>query len=604
MRLHDYISSKNNHLSNPRTQARQRILLCVHVNSDGIGDVQHLIGIYKYFKENKLSDFYDFIPIVYAKKSHLNKVKEKLESSIKPFENFYGDEELFLIEHAHLSKLFSTADQIIFISFRILHPFDPFLKYINSDAIVKFIGEHEQSTSPYKVSLKNYSENKIISTSMGLRQDNHSFPYGIKLEKKSNESASDLLKKIQENDKEFCETLMTTMKINSIDEAPGNIHLLPAYFSQLQLFVGFLMLLAVNKKLNKPIAICFSTGQHDNLLTELASLISKCKKNIKLLQHIHVNTIYLIDKNNNSINVTLNKDADKNIYIFVNFSLSNVSYKALYQTALFAGVSGDNSLELAIPLTLPFYHSTNMSDKQGTLYAIKSIVDRLSLPIRLTESFHLFFDRNKFLEFNEAKDESLIESYAKLDLITMSEQWPQIAQFIIKNYNFYDKLNYLLVNGSFSNNHLSDIQKILEQLREQNLYVFFTPSLVQIYLKLTELFSIELENINIEPGSQFIDVIPKINDFSSLKLANSILLLIKNYLKNDTNLNEIIKIFESELEKFRLKSLIQKNNPDEIIFFKSKYTKKHDLMTDIMNLSKEMILITHQHPDAKFNKLH
>jgi hypothetical protein len=145
------------------------------------------------------------------------------------------------------------------------------------------------------------------------------------------------------------------------------------------------------------------------------------------------------------------------IKILTGYFLSDNSLKSFYQLSKIVAVSGDNTLELAISLNaLPFYCSTNWSNKRATLNALREITQspKLDIPEAARQSFNIFFDQHSIQtrgyddsHFPEHNRHLRLNLYETLDFPSMIDSWPKISNYIRMHYNFYDRLDGIVREG-------------------------------------------------------------------------------------------------------------------------------------------------------------
>jgi hypothetical protein len=155
-----------------------------------------------------------------------------------------------------------------------------------------------------------------------------------------------------------------------------------------------------------------------------------------------VPTVYLI-----------NSDGTRSIRVLGGFYLSDISYKAINQQACISGVSGDNSFELAVVQSLPYYHSSNASYKKHTFQALEKICDHLNLSEQLKADFKLFFGQLAIWNtYRWEEIEELRDQFRKIDLPNMVSNWHLFSNYLLTHYNFYDKVEDIILNKPVKNN--------------------------------------------------------------------------------------------------------------------------------------------------------
>ena len=177
----------------------------------------------------------------------------------------------------------------------------------------------------------------------------------------------------------------------------------------------------------------------------------------RFFQNSHIKQIEIIDANfPQPLIIACNPAANSAIRIFYGFNISNECYQALYQNCSIAGVSGDNTLEKAIPHTLPFYISSNFNSKRETLEELSHIIRQIELPEKIKNDFLIYFNfeiiKKHLLPLNFSSKlketiEAAIPIYKDLDLVGMSQYWPMISSVLMEKYNFFDKLENIFFEG-------------------------------------------------------------------------------------------------------------------------------------------------------------
>jgi hypothetical protein len=412
------------------------------VKEDGKGDFSHFSDIYIGLKNDPKLQNFELIPVVNCT-THTKQIFENklIALGVKKF--FLCNEDDPLYEDHNLQEDLAKAIQIIQISYDSFPFIEKYRQYFNQNAIFKFIGEHE-NTDPFTSGL--VSEKALIR-SLGLS----SKAYGLKLTSITDSKLKDFT--LDENDRKFIERLLYCSKTGSIEEFNKSNFLVPAYFSKLVNFMRFLLLVSTNEKLSETDIAIYLSGKCsqvqqllDNVLTdkrELAERTFYTRSNIKQIELIH-------SSSQDSSVFPININGTKIIRIFAGYQLSDNFYRALYQNALLAGVSGDNTLETAISCkVVPYYWSTNSGTKKSTLKALHKIIsaklEKMDVTEHVKTDLLLFFNIDEFEKFvmssrNFTCTEEVVKKFQKIDLIAIASVWQEIATHLIQEYNFYNKL--------------------------------------------------------------------------------------------------------------------------------------------------------------------
>lgn len=421
-----------------------KAILVNQIMMDGLGDFTHLIDIYIALKNNPQLENFEFIVVVDTILREPHGFREKLEK-IGITKYFIGNRKDNLHEIPELQQHFKEATQIIEIS---AHGFnlEKYLPYINKNKTVfKRISEHE-SIDPWPKE----GVDKITIFSMGLGKDT----YGIKLKPVVKIEECDAYSIIEKNDSDFFESLLRYTNSKNVSELIENNIFIPAYFSKKYPLVVFLTLLILNDKIpNDKNIVMYVSGDTRGLLKDLKYYFARCWNNMSS----KVNKIQLMENGSKGPELIGQFDNNllKQITIMTGYWLTDASYQVIYQCAsLLTAVSGDNTLEMSIAhKKLPYYWSTNFGLKKQTLVGLKKIVsdylDSKNVDESLKEAFKIFFDYDTLYEINEGTPINSIinSSYKNLDFTSMAEIWPEIAQHIIENYNFYNKLPNIFLEG-------------------------------------------------------------------------------------------------------------------------------------------------------------
>lgn len=422
----------------------KKIILNCYVVLDGIGDFQHLLDIIVFLKSKDTQSEYEYIPTVSCDRESLVPVlKDRLEkagvnrfyiSSAFDFKEIFSDDK-------SLRQDLSEAVQFIRVSSDFHNPFHEF---INPQAVIKFIGEHE----------RNAVSQEHSSFSLGLSDTT----YGIKLEDLPEINPSEAFKIFSENDAVFSEHLLSSTQSKDASDLFSHHILIPAYFNKLIPFYRMLLLLVVNATWpDKNIIVNASGRAVKDLNDQIKSFFGEA-----FLQDSRIKEIKIVNQSPSTTTVrSVNPEGSQTIYIFNGYKISDKSYRAMYQQAKFAGASGDNTFELAISAkALPYYHSTNYSSKKKTLKSLNNIISaKMALPEKVKQDFLTYFENlPDWCELSayyadEKKEVALIsEKFKALDLSKMIEAWPAISRFLIQHFNFYNNLESIIAGNKVQNN--------------------------------------------------------------------------------------------------------------------------------------------------------
>jgi len=438
-----------------------KIIFIAYVQDDGVGDLSHLVDICFAVKQKLNFANYEFVLMASYGRKHTAKEIENFHKSLKevnaqnyflyptykssPDKPDYPHDEFKTNPLMH--KELSAAEQIIFISSHYGIPDRPMLeRHTNKKVTFKFIGEHECIQEPPDT--KTYS--------MGLRGK----AYGIKLKKLPKINLETALQVFARDDKWFYDALLKAANLsNGIDFSKKNI-LVPAYFNKLLPPFRLMLLLVTNKKMCQITDLnFFITGKCCEVLVQdfvvnYSSILFK-NTNVKQIECMH--------KNEESPTVfQINEHGSRTIRVFLGYYLNKTSYQALHQQACISGVSGDNSFEMAAGLSLPYYTSTNAIFKQDTILTLAELCGSLDLPELLKADFEFFF-RN-LEEWNDDKSnctEAISQKFEQIDLPGMMSHWHLFSDYLFKHYNFYDKLESIILDLPVLSNqeHFESLQE-------------------------------------------------------------------------------------------------------------------------------------------------
>jgi len=420
------------------------IILFNSVQTDGKGDFSHLIDIYSALRSDPKLNQIKIIPVIHTSLYPVENFECQLRK-LNLDEYFITNEALEehqpICSNVQLQIYLSQAIQFFLISYRSF-AHDDLKQYFNPAAITKYIGEHEAGDQ-YESSIFK------ISRSMGLSKGK----YGIKLsnQKKTLEECL-----VDENDSIFLNTLLENTNSADIDSFKKNYLFATAYFSEILVFLKFLLFISNNENLNNNDVVIFFSGNFKSLKKSLDdNFINKNTRLSKLsyFSNSNIKTIELITKDSKNRKIyPINNSGSKTLKIFANFFLSDEFYNHIYQWAFIAGVSGDNTLEKAISnKVLPYYCSTNFDFKKPTIKALQAISKQvISNDNSLANEFNCYFDVENFQCYNYYlcnTCDSYFDTFKKINLKGLIDNWNKIADYIIEHYNFYDKLPEIFYEG-------------------------------------------------------------------------------------------------------------------------------------------------------------
>lgn len=466
-----------------------KTILFVNVEDDGAGDFYHLSDIFAAMQKFASLKDHAIVPIIGYGFKHSMDTIEKFRSALKTvkandyflYPAFSPDSEFAsrpyvgygvffgsgsvsyrvgsineFTNNSLIQQHLSEATQIIIVSSSSFIPIGAMKMYARADVEYKYIGEHE----------KNYALQYALNYPLGLGDS----AYGIKIKTMQKISPSVACEVFAQHDQEFHQALLHAADCSNIaDYCSGNM-LIPAYFSETNTLIKFILFLANNEKLLATTNLhIYLSGSASQLFQEVFLDFYSCDTNE--LKNTNIKHIVMLAKGQEKNKVTLNPQGTRSVLIFVGYYLSDASYMAINQQAAIAGVSGDNSFELAAGLSLPYYHSTNYYYKRDSLQTLEKICDELpTLPPELKADFKTFFSSIEV--WNEERDmlgnkdvAEVAEKFKKIDLPGMIEHWHLFSEYLHQNYNFYNKLEDIILNKAVKNNkeYLASLQPNLEQ---------------------------------------------------------------------------------------------------------------------------------------------
>lgn len=416
------------------------VVLLNHVNADGTGDYSHLEDIYHALIENPNLRDYEFIPVISVAPVQYEKIKNRL-SQLRVKKFFIAADTENLYENHDLQGCLRQADQVVLVSHANLPEMAQYRKHFNPRAQLKFIGEHEGS----QYCIQRLEAEGWSNRSLGLAPNR----YGLKLTREERLDLPHSLEIIaEEKENPFLAALLQHSRSDTLTSFAQRNELIPAYFNQ-HGFEGFLLFLALNPELSpgKDISIYLS----GNYVLD---------PNFDFPKTMQVNRVEVV-RPDGRIEVIYSANHSRNqvIRIFQGFNLSDKAYRAIYQQAPYAGVSGDNTFEKALSnLVFPFYHSTNFAMKRPSLLALATIVQHLPLTPKLISDYQFYFRyinlfSNTFVSGRsklraDAVDRFGLQMNQRLDFPAMIKAWPVVANYLHENHNFYSHLEEVILENA------------------------------------------------------------------------------------------------------------------------------------------------------------
>ncbi len=417
---------------------------------DGVGDFTHFTDIVKKLRADpKFSDI-DFLAIVFCQHEPptFDKIRQELSELTIPF--LYGnraDHERYSADETIQAQL-GEADQAIVISYNALLTtiYEPYLK---KTIPRKTIGEHESSLEWYSLTDPNSASAHCYQFNLGLQPSMS----GIKISDIPAINPLKAWKSLQDAEPLFANRLVTFTRCPHPKILLAQTLLVPAYFNRYQDFLSFVHFLATNQSIsnNKDILIYLSGIREDNWIFKkiLPKLVASPVKQIEILTANQTKPERL----------QVNPLGTKTIRIMRGFYLNDLAYEALFQLGRggIAGVSGDNSLERCVSMDIfPFYWSTNANKKIPTLDALRAISQRTDLGISSVarQSYNVYFNPERVFEHREralAGSNQTInrsqDNFLSVDAQAMISSWPKITACLKREYNFYDRLEPIMLEG-------------------------------------------------------------------------------------------------------------------------------------------------------------
>src|SRR5579862_1968674 len=396
-----------------KTSEKPRVILLNHVNYDGTGDFSHLIDIYQEFKNNPIYQDYEFYPVIACDLGQFKKVAGRLKElevnkKIGKY-YFYKDREFKVSDE--LKNELQQAEQVMLISHSQFYDLEDCQQYLPTQVVYKYIGEHEVREVEVPEKFENHS--------LGLSEGHQ----GIKLKRDvQHYSPQAALGIIKQENPEYVSALLQHTQTTDINTFTEDHPLIPAYFNQRQPFIRFLRVLGMQEGFFKNPVVNFSGRELDD------TFIEQLKEELK---DTKIGAIEIIQKEKAPV-ILDNPNPEKGtqrIRIFCGYNLTNNSYNALYQQAAVAGVSGDNTFEMAISCgVFPFYHSTNYKMKKDSLDALCKIIETCNeIPDNVKKDYISYFSLGYKLCLKDnlelttrflaslSPDENVISKFQQLD---------------------------------------------------------------------------------------------------------------------------------------------------------------------------------------------
>lgn len=428
-----------------------KIIFLNGVNDDGMGDFYHFVDIYTALKTNPKFDDYEFICLIACYPHQYTSIKKQLdELQINPDHYVLGLWSSFreeFLKNEKIVKHFSEAEQILQISYSNFPSIEEYLN-LNKKASYKFIPEHE---------FGNFSRpgSKGAVYSLGLGSD----CLGVKLKAISRLTPYEAMAGMQKAGSDFPNILLENTESKDIKEFVDKNFLIPAYFNKMRNFLSFLYLLGANETglVNKDLAVFVSGAglrekeygesfekelkKREPKLNDLSDFAFWFRIDSSILKETSINKVELIENGKQPVVLRINPEGSRKIRVFYGYFLDKESYQATYRQAFIAGVSGDNSLELAISCqTLPWYCSTNSTRKINTNLALVDLINRNIMDEKIKKDFERFFFNKSAQSTESTKDQ--------LDLPNMALYWMAVAEYLIRNRNFYNELERIMLDNS------------------------------------------------------------------------------------------------------------------------------------------------------------
>lgn len=419
-------------------------LLFNTVNFDGVGDFVHLEEIVEEllarseFNDVKLVAFIYFFALGLEERyQNIQRRLDKLAGGSRQFIYFYGRYQAHLSwrNDALIASLFQEARQLVIISYDKLSRI--YQDLIPPPIVVKYIGEHEGLTGERLCRAE-----RTLNRSLGLGPN----CYGIKLKNVRPLTRRAAIRTIQDVAPHFVACLLYSTGVSELSAVFARYELIPAYFNKINAFFSFLFLFVSNSTFPQNVIFYLSGVTSEHFLRQRIdeSYFASCTDfQIEIIFQDH------------SIKLTPCPEdpSSRLIRVFCGFQIPTEAYHALFRLTKIAGVSGDNSLELAISMSvLPFYWSSNEACKRPTLKALREITQQRTLisSKKTRKSFGLFFDQTVLSRHEEVFEREF--SHAKNDLSTVNFKamhgvWRGVSSYLKEHKNFYSHLTSIFMEN-------------------------------------------------------------------------------------------------------------------------------------------------------------
>lgn len=343
--------------------------------------------------------------------------------------------------------ILTTASQVLIISYDKL--FDLYEPFFNKSAKIKYISEHDSEINKSKTlnypNVNKKHSREFLIRGMGLSQ----YCNGIKVSNLPDLSKEEAKNIIIKSNPELFNSMVKASAAKDLDELLSDNIIIPAYFNYNHVFANFISLISRNKTIHqeKNVIIYHSGTNFNNIGQDLLDehiVKDILKNNLKC-------KVMVYSKNSDTPTLEYNGQGTTNLIIrvFSGFDISDSAYQALYKLSSMAGVSGDNTFELAVATkTLPIYWSSNAGVKKQTFKGLLTILNNINhvcaIPDDVIHSFELFF-KSCAIKSDDIKE------FESVNFMELRDFWPVIADHIRINHNFYDKLESIICEGLQSN---------------------------------------------------------------------------------------------------------------------------------------------------------
>ena len=416
------------------------------VKNDGVGDFNHFEDIVNEINSSPRFRGVELLLIVnYQPRPNDRDLYQSLltRTSALGHEFRFGalDEHQADIESRDIDNLideFADVSQAIIVSYDDI--FITYERFLPQTVVLKYVSEHDAATNKnrsiiYPNSIASCCREMHIR-GMGLSSNQNA--YGVKIKDRDQLTSDDALRVLQVISPDFLDTLIAATGVADEYELMRRYMIIPAYFSYNYIFVHFLRALAANPSIaDSRDIIIYQSGANLSALPDMEFTFVE-----NLLQQLPViNTRVYTESNLDSpLEYTGLGKNSVNISVFSGFRIPDMAYIALYYIAPLVGISGDNTLELAIETrTLPIYWSTNSVFKMETYQGLLDIIKNPRLQIDNVARSELI----KFFLLSMHTYEYL-DKYNSLNLPLLTQAWPLVADYIKKYHNFYNYLEEIV----------------------------------------------------------------------------------------------------------------------------------------------------------------